>query len=164
MTALLASGALAGVAASTAAAQAPAATPTTVTAVGTASVQVRRPAEPTDATIRAAVQAAQIAVGPKAVVAGRQEAVRLASALGLTLGALVSIEEQSGSFPFGPYGGADGTFGPGRYCGTTRRRIFRETADGRRVPSGRIRSRHSCRIPPSVSTSVAVTYLATPIA
>jgi hypothetical protein len=130
----------------------------TVTAIGTAAVPVRRPARLTDATIAAAVSVARDAAGPKAVVKAREEAERLAASLGLRVGALQSVAEQSNS-PFFFYGGLDGTFGPGRYCGTIRRRVMHTTKSGRRVPTGKIRSRHLCRVPPNVTTSVSATYL-----
>lgn len=156
--ALLAAGAVAGATATTAAAQTPV-EPTTITASGSASAAVRRPAKPSDGTISKAVEDARIASGPRAVINARQQAELLAGALGLRLGALQAVTEGTG-FPFGPYG-INGTFGPGRFCGTTRRRIFRLTADGRRVATGRIRARYGCRIPASVTTSVSVTFLAT---
>lgn len=159
--ALVAGGALACATAGAAtAAQAPA-TPdggATVTALGTAAVPVRRPARLTDATIGEAVRVARDAAGPKAVVRAREEAERLAASLGLRVGALQSVSEQSGS-PFFFYGGLDGTFGPGRYCGTIRHRVMRTTKRGRRVPTGRVRSRHLCRVPPNVTTTVSATYL-----
>lgn len=132
----------------------------TVTAIGSAAIPVRRPVELNDATIAAAVHAARDAAGPKAVVKAREEAERLAASLGLRLGALQSISEESSS-PFFFVGAADGTFGMGRYCGTIRRRVMRTTKSGRRVPTGKIRSRHLCRVPPSVTSSVSATYLVT---
>ena len=161
MAALAASAVFAGLPA-TAVAQTPAEA-TTVTATGTASILVRRPAHPSDATIRVAVRAAQVQVGPAAVGDARQEAERLASALGLKLGALQSVTEQPAApfVPFFPVNGVAGSFGPGRYCGTVRRAAFRRTSDGRRMPTGRVVSRHVCRIPPSIAMSVSVTFLAT---
>jgi hypothetical protein len=156
--ALAASAAFATVPVAAASAEAPAGA-RTVTAIGTASVPVRRPARLSDATIRRAVGVAEAQVGPAAVVNARREATRLASALGVTLGALQSVAEQPAS-PFIPYYGVgQGTFGPGRYCGTTRRRVYRQTADHRRVPTGRIVSHHTCRIPPAITMSVSATYL-----
>lgn len=159
--ALLAGASLAAIPATAASAQAPAEA-TTLTALGTGSVAVVRPARPSNATIRTAVRAARIAVGPIAVADARQEAERLAAALGLELGTLQSVAEQS-SFPYGPYyGSVIGTFGVDRYCGTTGRRVYRKTRGGKRVPTGRIISRYHCRTPPNVTMSVSVTYLATP--
>lgn len=159
--ALLAGATLAVIPAAAASAQAPADV-TTLTALGTGSVAVVRPDRPSNATIRKAVRAARVAVGPVAVAGARREAERLAAVLGLELGALQSVAEQS-SFPFGPFFGVNGTFGVDRYCGTIRRRVVRTTREGRRVPTGRIISRYRCRTPPSVSMSVSVTYLATPV-
>jgi Protein of unknown function (DUF541) len=159
--AVLAAGAVAAGIPATAVAQTPAEATTTVTAAGAASIPVRKPAHPSDATIGAAVRAAQAKVGPAAIAAARQEAERLASALGLTLGALQSVAEQPS--PFGPFFGVNGvgsSFGAGRYCGTVRRRIFRRAADGPPVPTRRIVSRRVCRTPPYVATSVSVTFLA----
>ncbi len=109
---------------------------------------------------RSARRSASRATRParKAVVKAHEEAERLAASLGLRLGTLQSISQESGS-PFFFYGGIDGTFGPGRYCGTVRRRIYRRTKDGRRVATGKVRSRHLCRVPPNVTSSVSATYL-----
>jgi hypothetical protein len=69
--------------------------------------------------------------------------------------AVVSVAEPPPS-PFfaGPVGAAyraEGTFGPGRYCGRIRTPITRRTADGRRARTGRFRSHFGCRLPGEVA-------------
>ena len=104
----------------------------------------RRPADPAIAAaarpcrtsrrqqaIAAAVEAARNRAIPLAIASAREEAQRLAAAGGLTLGPLVSVSEPEPS-PFfgGPVGaayGAEGTFGPGRFCGQIRTPIRRRT-------------------------------------
>lgn len=133
----------------------------TVTALASAAVKVQRPASLSSATIGRAVEAAREKSGPAAVRNAREEATRLAAAAGLTLGALQSVAEQSPS-PFGPFGGygLDGTFGPGRYCGRIRTAVFKRDARGRRVFQRRFRTRFGCRVPPTVTTTVSVTFAA----
>lgn len=134
--------------------------PKTVTALATASVAVARPVHLSNATIRAAVATARTNAGPAAVANVRAEAQRLASAAGLTLGALQSVAEQAG-FPFGPFGGlVDGTFGPNKYCGTIRTPVFKRDKHGHNVFQHRFHSHVGCRVPPSVAVSVSATFAA----
>ena len=112
--------------------------------------------------IRDAVDAARDRAVRLAIANARDEAGRIAAASGLTVGALVSVAEPPPS-PFfgGPAGGsygADGTFGPGKFCGTIRTPIRRRTASGTLRPSGRFRSHFGCRIPPEVSQLVIATF------
>jgi Protein of unknown function (DUF541) len=143
-------------------AQAPSATAKTITALGTGTVHVAKPRAQTNAAIGRVVSAARQAAGPVAVRAAGQEAQRLAQAAGLTLGALVSIAEQPAS-PYGPFFGygVEGTFGPGRFCGTIRVPIFRRDAQGHRHLTHRFRKRHRCRYPHEISMTLSATYAAT---
>jgi len=145
----------------TALAQAPAPAKS-VTAIATARVIVDQDVEKNSEAIGKAVSAARVKAGPLAVAAAREEAGRLALASRLTLGELLVVAEQSPA-PFGFYGpfGDEGTFGPGKYCGTIRTRIFTRNAEGRRRATGRSRSRFGCRIPREVAQTVSVTFAAT---
>lgn len=144
----------------TALAQAPA-PERTITALASAAVPVIRPAHLSSATIAKAVDIARAKSGPAAVAHAREEAQRLAAASGLTLGALRAVSEQSG-FPYGPFGGygADGTFGPGKYCGTVRTAVFKRDSSGRRVFQHRFRSHFGCRVPRTATTTLAATFAA----
>jgi len=130
----------------------------TIVAIGSASVTPTPGDRKSDASISKAVVAAQAAALPLAIRAARARAQVLATESGLTLGPLVGIADEAPS-PFGGFGpfGTDGTFGPGRYCGTVSR--FRTV----RLPNGsfrrtRLGTRRLCRIPNRVGTTVAVTY------
>jgi hypothetical protein len=80
------------------------------------------------------------------------------------LGALVAIGDQ-GALPYGPFGsyGAEGTFGPGRFCGNVPRYRTTRLANGR-VRRTRIGTRRTCRIPSRVGTTVSVVFAAVPSA
>ena len=132
-----------------------------VTAIGSAMATVT-PAAQTDASIKAGIADAQAAAGPRAVAAAKAEAQRLATAAGLTLGALVSVTEQPQSPYFGPFPyGIDGTFGPGKWCGTIRTPILKKVKGGGRRRTGRYRTAHGCRFPHQVQTNVSATFAAT---
>ena len=99
-------------------AQAPA---KSVTASGIGTVAVKPDDKTSNASIKAAVEAAEAGAQPKAIAAAREDATRLAAASGLTLGGIVSVSDvQSAPFYYGPYFPYTGTFGPGKYCGTVR--------------------------------------------
>jgi hypothetical protein len=131
----------------------------TVTAVASGSVKVQRPAKLSSATIGEAVEAAREKAGPLAFANAKEEAERLAAAAGVTLGELQSVSEQSFG-PYGPFGnyGLEGTFGPGRFCGTIRTAVFRRTESGRRVFAHRFRKRFGCRVPGQVIITISATY------
>ena len=128
-----------------------------LTAIATGRVKVQRPQTLNDKTIARAVARAGDRVVPEALRQVRIQAVRLGSAAGVRVGPLLSVTDVAAT-PFGPYGdyGADGTFGPGRYCGNVRSAIVR-VSDGRRRVVGH-RTRRTCRVPSSVSRTVAATY------
>jgi hypothetical protein len=130
----------------------------TIQATGVASVKVKAPSDRThEAPIRAAVEAAEEKALPRAVAEARSKATDLAKLSGLTLGAIVSISD-SGSSPYGPF--FYGTFGPDRFCGTIRTPVFKRGKDGKRHRVG-TRTRHTCRVPPTVTSTISVTFAAT---
>ncbi|HEX7299919.1 MAG TPA: SIMPL domain-containing protein [Solirubrobacteraceae bacterium] len=141
---------------SAARAQAPA---RTVEAQGAASVKVKAPSDKKhEAPIRAAVEAAEARALPRAINEARAHAADLARLSGLTLGAIVSIADPPAS-PYGPFFGFYGTFGPDRFCGTIRTSVFKRGPDGKRRRVGS-RTRHVCRVPPTVTSTVTVTFAA----
>jgi hypothetical protein len=133
----------------------------TVAAQGVASVKVVAPKDRKhEGPIRAAVEAAEAKALPRAIASARENASELARLSGLALGAIVSISDAQTS-PYGPFFGFYGTFGPDRFCGTVRTAVFRtdkKTGKRKRVGS---RSRHTCRVPSTVTKSVTVTFAAT---
>jgi hypothetical protein len=156
---LIAVPAIALLSVSTAQAQQPAPA-RTVAALGAASVKVKAPSDRKhEAPIRAAVEAAEAKALPRAMAAAREKATELARLSRLTLGAIVSVSDAQTS-PYGPFG-FYGTFGPDRFCGTVRTAIFRtDKTTGKRKRVGS-RSRHTCRVPATVTSSLTVTFSAT---
>jgi hypothetical protein len=138
-------------------AQAPA---KSVSAIGTASVKVTPTDRKSNASIKAAVEAADASARPKALAAARERATELAQTAGLTLGGILSVGDAPAS-PFGPYFayGQQGTFGLGKYCGVVRSFHIKRDSNGRihRVAGRRHRI---CRVPPQVVTSLTVTFAA----
>jgi hypothetical protein len=134
-----------------------------VTTIGVASVGVKPSDRKDNASIKEAVEAADAAARPKAIASARERAGELAQAAGLTLGGVMSVSEAS-TFPYyGPFGvpyGLQGTFGPGKYCGQVRSSHIKRDANGRahRVLGKRHRI---CRVPPTVTVSLTVTFAAT---
>jgi uncharacterized protein YggE len=139
-------------------AQAPA---KSVTASGIGSVSVKPDDKTSNASIKAAVEAAEASAQPKAIAAAREDATRLATASGLTLGGIVSISDVPATPPYfyGPFYPYTGTFGPGKYCGVVRSSHLKRLANGRlqRVLGKRHRI---CRIPPNVTVTLSVTFAA----
>ena len=141
-------------------AQAPAPSPArTVTATAAGRVTVPRDVAKNSKAIGAAIEAAHDRAVRLAIANAREEAARVAAASGLTLGALVSVAEPQPSPFFGGTSvyGADGTFGPGRFCGQIRTPIRRRTAQGRLRTVGS-RAHFGCRIPPEVSQTISATF------
>jgi Protein of unknown function (DUF541) len=157
---LVATSAICVLSASSAQAQSPAPA-RTVAAQGVASVKVVAPKDRKhESPIRAAVEAAEAKALPRAIASARENASELARLSGLALGSIVSISDAQTS-PYGPFFGFYGTFGPDRFCGTVRTAVFRtdkKTGKRKRVGS---RSRHTCRVPSTVTKSVTVTFAAT---
>jgi uncharacterized protein DUF541 len=130
----------------------------TIEATGVASVKVKAPSDRThEAPIRAAVEAAEDKALPRALAEARSKAADLAKLSGLAVGAIVSISDTASS-PYGPF--FYGTFGPDRFCGTIRTAVFKRGKDGKRHRVG-TRTRHTCRVPPTVTSTVSVTFAAT---
>jgi hypothetical protein len=130
----------------------------TVEATGVASVKVKAPSDRThEAPIRAAVEAAEAKALPRAMADARSKAGELARLSGLTLGPIVSISDTPAS-PYGPF--FYGSFGPDRFCGTIRTAIVKRGKDGKRHRVG-TRTRHICRVPSTVTSTVTVTFSAT---
>jgi hypothetical protein len=130
-----------------------------VAAQGAASVKVIAPKDRKhEAPIRAAVEAAESKALPRAVADAREKATQLAKLAGLTLGPIVSISDAPTSV-YGPFFGFYGTFGPDRFCGTIRTAVFKRNKAGKRVRVGS-RTRHVCRVPPTVTSTVTVTFAA----
>ena len=147
-------------AATPAAAQAPAPpAPHTITVTGTAQVKPKPLNARNNESIKGAVAKARRAAIPLAIGNGKERAAELSELSGLPLGALIAISSGSNSGPFypGPYFGEDGTFGPGKYCGTVRRPITRRDGAGRRKVVG-TRTSRQCRVPQYVVASVALVY------
>lgn len=148
-----------------AAAQAPPAPlpPHSVTVTGTGVVKPTPQNRRSNASIAEAVRAARAAATPLAIADGRARAANLATLSGMVLGQLVAVSEGPGGSPFGFFGpfGQEGTFGPGKFCGTVRRPIYRRNAAGRRTRVG-WRSRRTCRVPPQVTASLGMTFATTP--
>jgi hypothetical protein len=143
-----------------ASAQAPA-TANTITAIAAGRVAVDRDVAQNSKAIGAAVEAARDRAVRQAVGNAREEAARVAAAGGVTLGALVAVAEvQPNPFFGGQIGGAyggDGTFGPGKFCGTIRTAVRRRDASGR-LRTVRTRAHFGCRIPGEVVQNVSATF------
>jgi hypothetical protein len=156
---LIASLAICVLSASNAQAQSPA-PDRTVAATGAASVKVVAPKDRThEGPIHAAVEAAEAKALPRAIAEARSKAAELARLSGLTLGPIVAISDAQAS-PYGPFIGFYSRFGPDRFCGTVRQSVFkRSKTTGKRVRVGS-RSRHICQIPPTVVSTVTVTFAA----
>jgi hypothetical protein len=146
---------------STSAAQAQTPAPErTVAAQGIASVKVVAPQDRKhEAPIRAAVEAAEAKALPRALADAREKATELARLSGLALGPIVSISDAQAS-PYGPFG-FYGTFGPDRFCGTVRTAVFRTDKATRKRNRVGTRSRHTCRVPSTVTSALTVTFAAT---
>jgi hypothetical protein len=142
----------------TAQAQAPA---KSVTALGTAPAKVTPKNRRSNASIKAALEAADVVARPKALAAARERAAELAQTGGLVLGGIVAVSDVPAS-PFGPFNSyaLQGTFGLGKFCGVVRVYHTRRDSNGRirRVPGRRHRV---CRFPSQISVSLSVTFAAT---
>jgi hypothetical protein len=127
-----------------------------VTATGTAAVNVVPKDRNSNASIAAAVEAAQEASIPGAMSQAREYALRYAQAASLTLGAVVSVSDAQN----GGYGGAFfGPFGPNQFCGIAPQPIFRVVKHRRKVVGSKPVRR--CFVPRFASTTLTVTYSAT---
>lgn len=131
----------------------------TVTADGEGRASVE-PENRSSRSIRRAILEANAASDAPAFESAREQAATLARSAGFALGTILSIAQQ-GTGPFGEplfEIGAFGPFGPGDFCGTIRRPIFRrDPQTGRRRVVRRVRERR-CFFPRSVTTSLRVTF------
>ena len=144
----------------TAKAQAPPAKSVTTIGIGTASVTPKDRKD--NASIKEAVEAADTAARPKAIASARERAGELAQAAGLTLGGITSVSEASQVPYYGPFGvpyALQGTFGPGKFCGTIRTSHVKRDSNGHvhRVLGKRHRI---CRFPSTINVSLTVTFAA----
>jgi hypothetical protein len=130
----------------------------TVTATGTGQARVHPKNRHSNSSIAAAVDAAHQAAIASALKEAHEYAVDYASAVGLTLGNILSVSDASANGFFGPYGpgGFFGPFGPGRYCGTTRR-LLNHPGPGVKPVFKKV---HRCIVPPFSYTTLTVTYAA----
>jgi hypothetical protein len=131
----------------------------TVTATGSAVVKVVPKDRQSNASIKAAVEAAHQAGIPEALRDAHGYALKYAKATGLTLGSIVSVSDVPGNGtgyigPFGFYG----PFGPNQYCGTVHRAIVKVVNGKRRVVG--TKRVHRCIVPPFEATSLTVAYSA----
>jgi hypothetical protein len=122
---------------------------------GDAAAPVRPRDRRSSASIRRAMDATRLAAAPVALTEARADADRLAHGTGIPLGSLFSIAEVRR-----PYEDpAAGPFGPGRFCGTIRRAIFRrDPATGRRRVVRRVSERR-CYFSSTLSVGLRVTFL-----
>lgn len=155
---------LAGCLAAVANAQAPAPTTTaqqrTLVAVGTGTIKVEPKDRNDNASIVAAVKAADRKALPAALSDAKTQATALAAAAGVTLGPLLSLSNsptQTGGIFYGGYYPVTGSFGPNKYCGTIRTRSTTIGRDGKRH-LGKLKTRRVCRVPSVVQHSVQLTY------
>jgi uncharacterized protein YggE len=157
---LASAAAVVGTYAASAQAQDPVGGERTISAIGVGQVRVTPANRRSNDSIRRAVEAAQEAAIPVAIAEGREYAEHIAEAAGLTLGPIVAVAQTPPS-PYGPfYGPGVPPFGPGRYCGTVRRPVFRrDPATGRRQRRG-TRSVRTCQVPRFALVNLTVTFAA----
>jgi uncharacterized protein YggE len=151
---------LAGCLAAVASAQEPVPQPQrTLIAAGQGAVKVTPKDRDSNASIVAAVNAANAKALPLAIKDARTQAAQLATAAGVTLGALVTVSNSApvtGPF-YGPYYPVTGTFGPNQFCGKVTTRPSHIDKSGKRV-FGKPRTRRTCRIPATIQRSVQLTF------
>jgi hypothetical protein len=130
----------------------------TMTVTATGRVTIERPEELSERTVAAAVERARQRVAPAALRAARRQAVRLAYAAGLEVGALLTVNDPELGGTYDP-SEEPRFFGPGGrdlgYCRMVT--VRRRTEDGVR----RVR-RQRCNVPPFAARTVVATYAVTP--
>ena len=132
-------------------------TPSTLSATGLAQADVKPENRNSETSIRAAVKAARGQALPLAIADGKRRAQELATAAGVTLGALVALSDSGGQngYYYGPY--VNGTFGYDKYCGQVAN-TKTVTRNGRRVRV-RVKGTHRvCRVPREVFATTTVTF------
>ena len=138
----------------------------TIATYGIGQVAVTPTNPKSEASIRAALTAAEAKSWPLAVANARSSAQAIADATGLTLGAVMSVEQPANPYLFGGFSGAvvqsPSLRGPfnGRFCGRVTRAIFGRVNGKRRVVR-RVRERR-CFVPGAVANTLEVTFRATP--
>jgi uncharacterized protein YggE len=134
--------------------------PHTLSVVGSAQVKPTPGNAKSNASIKKAITTARREAIPLAIANGRGRAAQLSQLAGFVVGELIAIADTGPGPFFGPYGGEEGTFGPGQYCGTVSRPIFGVDAQGRRRVVDR-RSRRQCRVPRFVSANLTMVFSTT---
>jgi uncharacterized protein YggE len=139
-----------------------AATPTTssgdtITATGTGQTRVKPKNRNSNASIAAAVEGAHNASIAGALEQAHEYAVEYASAVGLTLGSVVSVSDAQNGF-YGPGPIDIGPFGPGQFCGKVHQVIGRPVKGQK--PKTKIIRR--CVVPQFAYATLTVTYSANP--
>ena len=132
-----------------------------VTATGTKLVKVVPANRNSNASIRAAVDAAEQAGIQGAIAVAHEYALRYAAAAGLTLGGVISVSDaQNNGVYFGPYGslGFFGPFGPDQYCGTQQIHVVKRVHKKLTVVTKKV---DICVVPPYEVTTLTVTFAAT---
>lgn len=146
------------------AAPAAAATATTVTATGSDAVKVVPKNRKSNASIVAAVSAAQQAGVGGAVTDAHKYAVEYAAAVGFTLGDPIAISDvqSNNGYYVGPFGSGNfqGPFGINRYCGVQVRYQVKRVSGTKRFKVVHRRKVHVCIVPPYETTTLTVTYAA----
>ena len=158
VTALLAGGCAAVVAAPGARAQAPA---PTITASGLGESKPAPANRRSDVSIRKAVADANAKALPLAIANARKNAAAIATAAGLTLGTLQSISDGAGAaVPYFAFP-QNGTFGNGHYCGKVRntKTVVESNGLRRRVPTKG--SHRTCRVPSEVYATATLVFSTT---
>lgn len=134
----------------------------TVTATGTGQVKVVPANRHSNASIAAAVDKAQQAAIPGAIVKAHEYALRYATAAGLTLGAIQAVSDvQSGSSGYyiggGPFGGP---FGPNQYCNVIRAHAQKRIGPNHKVTVIHVKRHRVCFVPAFATSTLSVTYSA----
>jgi len=133
-----------------------------VTATGTGTAKVVAKNRHSESSIEKAVDAARKAAIPQALDEAHEYALLYARAAGLKLGSVLEVSDASGQTNgfYGPYGvGFYGSFGPNQYCGIAPQPVFKVVRGKRKIVG--TKRVHRCFVPPSVTTTLTVTYSAT---
>jgi hypothetical protein len=132
-----------------------------VTATGSKLVKVVPKNRHRNASIQAAVEAAEKAGITGALSSAHDYALRYAAAAGLTLGSVISVSDAQNNGPYfgpGPYA-FFGPFGPNQYCGIRNQPVFKVVHKKRKLV--RFKRVHVCIVPAYEATTLTVTYSAT---
>jgi hypothetical protein len=132
----------------------------TVTAIGIGQVAVRPGDRNSNASIVAAVEAAEARAIPRALHEAREYGTEFVRSAGLTLGEVLAIE-QTQLGPFGAfYRYPIAPFGANRYCGQERRPILRRRQGARRPRVVGFRRVRVCHAPRQAIVALTVTFAA----